>query len=215
MFLEGIGPSDSFWENLKMTKLIKSLEEIMKVDGQSSVFTDLKENDRMMKDAGVFYSLDLNKIFGSQKFNSIREARDLGDLYNAVRKIFDKPYKTLQNRENNFSEAFESGNGECMEKSVLFQIAMDLFKKSENTPLSDKKCFYVAGFIKSESEPFKGHAFNIITSGKKGILIDSENPISYLGSESPYVVPAVGIDFKKSGKIIIPREFSHGRTYTF
>ncbi|MBU2522947.1 MAG: hypothetical protein KKE23_01500 [Nanoarchaeota archaeon] len=196
-----------------MGKITEALEYIMEIEGQDRVFTDLKDNCMLDKSSRADYNIDLENILNSAHFVPLKESKNLNELYSTVRMVLGNPRDCEQGNDKNFSEILKSGQGDCMEKSALFQIAMDFFRKTGNHPLSGKRSFYVSAFLKTEFESdFSRHAFNIVTSEKENLLIDLENPLlDGENNEIPYIVSA---SIKQdSCEIVIPKKFAFGRIY--
>jgi hypothetical protein len=104
-----------------------------------------------------------------------------------------------------FSEIFNAGLGECLEKAVLVQLAAQRQEES----------FLVNGAIENDEEVGADfHAYNIIVRGGKLFLVDAQNPllIDSEGRIYPYVAPVIEI-IRESREIRISSEWKFGRTY--
>jgi len=152
--------------------------------------------------------VDLENVLNSQEFTSLKKSETLEDIYKSVRQIFGENCYQDPNSYIYFSEALKSGQGDCVEKSALFQIAMDYFKRIKNHPLSKRKSFYVVGDVDGGPPSFDNHAFNIVVSEEKNLLVDVQNP----SEEGPYIVP---VEYNRDiNNISVPDEYTFGRTYS-
>lgn len=105
-----------------------------------------------------------------------------------------------------FSEVFNAGLGECLEKAVLIQLAAQRQEES----------FLIKGVIEEDGEIGAGfHAYNVVIRSEKLFLVDAQNParIDSAGTIHPYIAPITDIcgeyaDFK------VPSEWKLGRTYS-
>lgn len=105
-------------------------------------------------------------------------------------------YRTLP-----FSKAIEKRIGNCLERSILFQLSQQAFGPS----------FFVSGWAEiGDIQDF--HAFNILYGEGKLLLADVKPRDSDNGIYKKYVVPIKGID-TSNGEITLPSHLSDGRKY--
>jgi hypothetical protein len=78
------------------------------------------------------------------------------------------------------SEFLKSGVGECAEKTILFQLAVQ----------DAIKCFSVFGRLTEEQQDTDGkHAYNIIIDKNSASLVDAHNPVSSGRYFIPFIFP--------------------------
>lgn len=203
-------------ENLeeKAFPLCDTIEELLETSNEE-IFSELKNGDRITKVAGMkdrIYVVDLENILNSPMFQPLKEKTYLDEIYNKINKIIFYPNNDETKGEFNLSDVLRSRKGDCVEKSALFQITMDLLKKKENHRFYGKKSFYVSGLISGLNDPIDLHAFNIITSKDGNFLVDVQNPLTIKGIKVPYIVPIRKMDDKK---IVVPEEYRFNRAYSF
>ena len=177
------------------------------------IFYDFKNGSKMAKSAVTSYTIDLDNILKSPNFAQIKDVKNLHELYCLVRTMLGKQYNYSGNQFIDFSENLKLGEGDCMEKSLLFQISMDFFRKIGNHPLAGKRSFYINAGVKQKGDQyFSPHAFNIVEAGGYGLLIDLENPSFEEDREIPYIVPIKRLD-SDTGEILLQKRFAMNRIY--
>ncbi len=170
------------------------------------VIKTLKTGDSILKSMVLEYTIDNQDIdlqLGKFPNGSIPYRQIYSKLSGDSRDILDQ-----FNRRDNipFTEIFNAGLGQCLEKAVLVQLAAQRQEES----------FLISGVIEvDEALGANHHAYNIVARSGKLFLVDAQNPagISKDGTIHPYVAPVVDI-VGKSGEIQVSPEWRMNRTYT-
>ena len=105
-----------------------------------------------------------------------------------------------------FSEMFNAGFGECLEKAVLVQLAAQRQEES----------FLINGTIEEEGEIGASfHAYNLVVRRDNLFLVDAQNPakVNLDGKIYPYIAPITDI-CGSYGEFKVPIEWKLGRTYS-
>ena len=106
-----------------------------------------------------------------------------------------------------FSRAYESGVGECLEKSILVQLFAQ----------RDRVSFLINGGLTEEGVVgVVPHAYNVVFKDGTPFLVDTQNPLAKDETGKithPYIAPILGI---KEGDcdFVVPQEWKQGRTYS-
>jgi len=101
-----------------------------------------------------------------------------------------------------FSTVVKDRVGECLEKSVLVQLA-----KQDSI-----QSFVIYGLITHDQ--MRGnilHAYNILLQSDKPYLLDAQNPMIFKEKTFPFLIPILGID---SNRILIEEKWRAGRSYS-
>jgi len=169
----------------------------------------IKKGDIIDKSWGLSYEIDSPSTAAEIYNNTGLEKGGVPywDIHNKlnpskedVQRLFGKSKRI------NFSEVFNAGIGECLEKAVLVQLCAQEGRDS----------FLINGYFidkNDEALSLDAHAYNIVFKEGKPYLIDSQNPImDKKGKLQSFIAPIIGIDIKESEFILNP-EFGADRGY--
>ncbi len=163
-------------------------QRIKKSFGLSYIIDDL-EADRLL---GEFPGIPYGPVY-----------RGLESSQSRIRALFDG------RKELPISEVVKAGLGECLEKSILIQLAAQRCTNS----------FLINGCIELQSDGIRignPHAYNIAFFGKDPYLVDAENPLVVTSEGKithPYIAPILGIQ-NKFGDFEVPEIWKQGRLYS-
>jgi len=105
-----------------------------------------------------------------------------------------------------FSDAYNTGIGECLEKSILAQLSAQRGRNS----------FLISGVLEVNGGSAEAHAYNVVFKDELPSLLDVTNPLAIDSCGKiirPYIAPILGIN-EKTSNIILPEEWRQGRTYS-
>ena len=109
-----------------------------------------------------------------------------------------------------FSKAFNLGLGQCLEKSILTQLAAQRRRDS----------FLINGILCKEDDKINtfNHAFNIVFKDGYPYLVDTQNPIGEKPNgdyEKPRIARILGISPSKHGELVLSDEWKkYGLIYS-
>jgi hypothetical protein len=189
------------------SELKACLTELSKHDSYN-IKTKLNPGDLVVKAFGVyFYQID-----------DVRLHERFGDI-SRLDEFLERLYHNLDPEQANidelfreskvvpFSKAVNANLGNCLEKSVIVQLAAQ----------QRTDCFLMGGFLDEESEeglhPNIGHSYNILYGDGIPYLVDAQKPlIKDDGTIIPYAVPIIGLS--ANAEFIIPKPWHLCRTYS-
>lgn len=100
-----------------------------------------------------------------------------------------------------FSKIMDSKIGECLEKSILVQLAAQKGRES----------FLIKGVLEQNCEAGNDyHAYNVVFKEGAPFLVDAQNPIINDTEVIPYIAPILSIE---KGTFKVPKEWQAGRNY--
>lgn len=178
-------------------------------EGRLFVIGDLKKGSRVSKSMANLYQIDnpeIHKVLGDFSRLDIPYGpvnRKLKSDSFIIKQLFEKEAQSNNgSRVLPFSRVVDSGVGECLEKAVLFQLAVQ----------NKFPCFLINGAHYLDNDFCDYHAFNILFNQGKVYLTDVENPLAkgQDGKVFPYIVPINSI---ARGVIKVPEEYRHKRNY--
>lgn len=185
---------------------IKQYLETLSLTHPNIVSSKLNKGDLVKKSfGGASYEIDDPEIYkklgdfpeGAVPYGPIN--RKLSSLKDPIIHLFMKDSIVP------FSKAYEMEIGECLEKSILVQLAAQ----------GKKDSYLIRGCLGIDTDIGVGfHAYNIIFKDNAPFLIDCELPIAKGASGNithPYIAPVLEI---KEGEIIVPEEWKQNRTYS-
>jgi hypothetical protein len=177
------------------------------ISNPRQIMPRLVEGARVQKSMGLAYVIDdlqADKLLG--EFPGIPYGpifRGLRSSQNEIRRLFDG------RTEIPISEAVKAGLGECLEKSILMQLAAQRCTNS----------FLINGSIELASDEVRvgnPHAYNVVFMGEDPYLIDAENPLVVTPEGKithPYIAPILSIQ-NKFGDFEVPEIWKQGRLYS-
>jgi hypothetical protein len=187
-------------------KIIEQLKALA-IARPQTVISKLGLGDVIQKSCGLGYVIDdlylENKLKG---FPFPIGSIPYGPIYRGFRDSTSDIIKLFNGRENiPFSEAFNAGLGQCLEKSIMAQLA----NQRSGTG------FLINGVLEINSEVGASpHAFNVLLNNSRLYLVDIQNPLE-VNSEgkiaTPYIAPM--IDLLPSGEIRVSPEWEQDRKY--
>ncbi len=185
---------------------IKQYLEQFAHERPDTVMAKLNPGDTVRKSAGLEYEIDdvaIYKRLGDFQAGAV----PYGKIYHALEPSKGKIIQSFKNSNKlPYSEIFEKGIGECLEKAILVQLAAQ----------TGRDAFLINGLLGMEEngiEPIDWHAYNIVFKEGKPYLIDTQNPlrVDETGKVThPYIAPVLGIS---EGEFQVPPEWKQGRTY--
>jgi len=187
-----------------MSADIEGVLREMSLAEPESVIRFLRKGDRIRKSAGVSYIIDDAEIY-----KQLGEWKDGEELYKSIINYFNSEERGRlfglcgNGEEVCFSEVLKLKRGECLEKSILFQLA-----------LQDRNlCYLVRGIVQEPNQKYGIlHAYNIFFSGRKGHLVDIQNPlVDNNGGIVPFTAPITGIN--DSGFFIFDKGFLRSEVF--
>lgn len=170
-----------------------------------NVVERLEQGQTIEKSSGLSYLIDNTEI--DRRLGDFEEGViPYGQIYKGFRGSPGDIFKQFNGRKViPFSEIFDKGLGECLEKAILVQFAAQRKESS----------FLINGVLCVDSEEGAGfHAYNIVFRNGSPILVDAQNP-AMVGSDGkvyPYTAPV--IDIKEDGVFWVSPEWRFGRTYS-
>jgi hypothetical protein len=186
-------------------KIIDSLKRFSR-EIPASVIENLAVGDVVGKSMGLSYFID-DKAIDLQLGQFPEGAIPYSAVYRKLSPSMAGINKQFNGRRNiPFSEVFNAGVGECLEKAVLIQLAS---QRKENS-------FLINGVIEEDGVVGAGpHAYNVVVRNGKPFLIDAQNPtrVDAGGKIHPYVAPIVDIS-GDYGEIKTTSEWRMGRSYS-
>lgn len=190
------------------TELVNSDLELLRRFSREkprSVISKLSLGDIVHKSAGLTYVIDDDQIV-RRLGDFPKGAIPCGAIYRKLKGDSSQVVKHFLGRSQiPFSEVFHAGLGECLEKSVLVQLAAQ----------EQEESFLISGALEQEGEVGAGfHAYNLVARQNQLFLVDAQNPVRVEadGKVHVYVAPVEGItgDY---GEIQVPKIWKMGRTY--
>ena len=187
-------------------KDLKSYLEHIGRKRPNNVIKKLKEGDLVRKSlvfGHIIDDADIDKRMGNFPEGAIPYGPICRTLKSLPEKVFDL---FSMSSIIPFSDAYNAGIGECLEKSILAQLSAQRGRDS----------FLISGVLEVNGGFVEAHAYNIVFRNSKPFLLDIENPLA-LNSEGkvthPYIAPILGVN-EKTSDIILPEEWRQGRTYS-
>ncbi len=187
-------------------KDLKSYLEHIGRKRPNNVIKKLKEGDLVRKSlvfGHIIDDADIDKRMGNFPEGAIPYGPICRTLKSLPEKVFDL---FSMSSIIPFSDAYNAGVGECLEKSILAQLSAQRGRDS----------FLISGALEF-SDSFAGaHAYNIVFKDGKPFLMDVEKSLAVNSGGKvthPYIAPIVGID-EKTSDLILPQEWRQGRTYS-
>ena len=175
------------------------------------VYPRLNKGDLVQKAGLTYYEIDDPQIFknlgdfapGAVPFGEIY--RRLKPRKTEIMKMFDKKGTKRDGKTVlPYSKIFQSNIGECVEKSILAQLAAQESRDS----------FLINGLIGFDNDVgVDYHAFNVIYKEEKPFLVDVTNPLASDDDRKvlqSYIAPLTGIE---NGEFVVPEEWKQGRIY--
>lgn len=186
-------------------EIIEYLEKFARAK-PSAVVNRLSRGSKLMKGLNLGYEIDninADEILGVFPIGAI----PYRVIHNVLRSNSFEIMALFKGSEFiPFSKVMKAGVGQCLEKSILVQLAAQRAESS----------YLISGALELDNERGADfHAFNLVVRGDGVYLVDVENPISKdkKGNVlSPYVVPVKEIT--ATGNISVPEEYRAGRTYS-
>jgi len=183
-----------------MEKINNCLQELS-ISAPHAVRTGIKLGDKISKSLGIAYEIDDISISASNS-----NTTEYWAIHNALKSDKRKILEAYgNNRVIPFSKVVKLGVGECLEKAVLLQLAL---QRKERTS------FLINGCLELDEGYGIPHAFNILI-GKQGnpVLVDVENPLETSQGLVHCVCPIIDIQ-TEYGDITLPEEYRFGRKYS-
>ncbi len=175
----------------------------------STHFSRLDVGTIVQKSWGLNYEIDdinLDRLLGDFPLGAI----PYGAIYKALRTDQSAIRQHFSgSNQIPISRMINAGLGECLEKSVLVQLAA---QRNRDSYLLN------AGMITPDDQEIglvSSHAYNIVFRDGIPYLVDNQNPkrVDRLGNvKKVYVVPIVGIN-EKERELILPENKRLNRTY--
>ncbi len=188
--------------------LVESYLDTLKIMYPQHIIGKLDVGDLIEKSLSFKYEIDDLNIY-----KNLGKFPDGAIPYGLIHRLFKNSKEgILNNFKNNsvipFSLACDTGMGECLEKAVLMQLALQPYYKS----------FIINGcFCDDNSLGVDYHAYNILFKNGDIFLIDSQNPLKKDDNgiiTHPYIAPVLGIDKQDYSSFIVPNEWEMGRKYS-
>ena len=172
-----------------------------------SVIANLSKGSKVQKSWGLYYEIDdieIDKNLGEFPKGAVLYGPIYRTLKNSQREIME-----LFNRDSkiSFSKVYNKGLGECLEKSILVQLAVQ--RGGEG--------FLINGCFSEENGiGVSPHAYNIVFRNKKPFLVDVQNPLRIDSNNkitNQYIAPILGIN-EDYGEFLVPEEWKQKRIYS-
>jgi len=185
---------------------LKSYLEHVGENHPHHVLKKINKGDLIKKSVVFGYIIDDADI--DKKLGDFPEgAIPYGPIYRTLKFLPEKVFDLFRMSSTiPFSDAYNAGIGECLEKSILAQLSAQRGRDS----------FLISGVLEVNGGFVEAHAYNIVFRNSKPFLLDIENPLA-LNSEGkvthPYIAPILGVN-EKTSDIILPEEWRQGRTYS-
>ncbi len=172
-----------------------------------SVIANLSKGSKVQKSWGLYYEIDdveIDKNLGEFPKGAVPYGPIYRTLKNSKKEIMEE---FNENSKIPFSKVYNKGIGECLEKSILVQLAVQRGREG----------FLVNGCLAIEDEVgVSHHAYNIVFKDKKLFLIDVQNPLRVDSTGKvihPYIAPILGIN-EDYGEFLVPEEWKQKRIYS-
>ena len=166
------------------------------------VHSHLKKGDTVKKSAGLKYEIDdvnIHKKLGNFENGVVPYTR----IYHALLPSQSKINGIFNGSEQiSFSRAMNAGIGECLEKSILVQLAAQ----------GGRDSFLINGLVSEDHHFGIGyHAYNIVFKNENPFLVDAQIPRYIDGQRcEPFIVPVTAIEGEF---ILLPDELRLNRQY--
>lgn len=178
----------------------------LSVENPANVIRKLSNGSLVSKSMGTKYLIDdvnLDKRLGEFPVGTI----PYGPIYRKLQNSFSGIMGLFSGRDVvPFSEAFNAELGECLEKSVLVQMAAQRGGTG----------FLINGALDADGDGCVGcHAYNLLARDNQLYLIDVQNPLAVESNgqiSGPYIAPVTNIS-GEFGEISTSKEWERGRKY--